>query len=106
MARIWIDDEFAVWKPPRQIMRVFCRNHAIIVAICNEHRLANLRQIRWLFRSPKTQRLQLRLQRRNGYLLVAIVGRLFDACKKLFAGSYSARRSGKEQELLSPTESQ
>jgi len=39
---IGIDDEFAVRKAPRQIVRVLAWDHAIAVAVRNEDRVVNL----------------------------------------------------------------
>jgi len=42
MSGIGIDDEIAIRKPPRQIIRVLAWNHAIAVAVCDKHGLVNL----------------------------------------------------------------
>src|SRR6266568_4307044 len=39
---IGVDDEVAIRKTPRQIVRVLGRNHSIAIAVCDKHRLLNL----------------------------------------------------------------
>src|SRR5438477_5961011 len=39
---IGVDDEVAIRKTPRQIVRVLARNHSIAIAVCDQHRLLNL----------------------------------------------------------------
>ena len=39
---IGVDDEVAIRKTPRQIVRVVGRHHAIAIAVCDQHRLLNL----------------------------------------------------------------
>ena len=69
---IGVNDELAPRKPPRQIARVLARDHAITVAVGDEDGVANLRKIRGLLGTPVPQRFQLRLQRSQRYLSVAI----------------------------------
>jgi hypothetical protein len=38
---IGVDDEVAIRKTPRQIVRVLAWHHAITIAVCNKHRLVN-----------------------------------------------------------------
>ena len=52
---IGMNDEFAVRKPPRQVVRVLCWNHPIIVAVDHEHRLLGHRKVRRFFVAPSVE---------------------------------------------------
>src|SRR6266487_3100503 len=87
VAGVGVDDQLGALDPAMEILGEHGRDHPIVVAIGDERRLGDLREVGGCRPAPPLDRLELRLERLHADWLVAVRGALLEAFDEGFRGT-------------------
>ena len=84
---VGIDDELAIGEPPVELDGVLGGDHPVALAIHDEHRLVDAREVRGLLLTPSVDGLELGAEGAYGDGLVVVAGTFLQSRQELFPGS-------------------
>src|SRR5918994_1086289 len=97
---VGVDDQFGALDPAMEIIGEHGGDHPVVVAVGDQGRLGDLRQVGGGRAAPSLDCLQLGLERLDRDRLVAIRGALFEAFDERLGGALASGVAVEEQELL------
>src|SRR5215216_1450424 len=97
---VGIDDELAVRESSVELDGVLAGHHPVALAVEDEHRLVDAREVGGLLPTPSVDGLELGAERAHRDGLVAVVRAFLQACQELLAGAAAVRGPGEEEKLL------
>src|SRR3954469_24961359 len=89
---VGVDDELAVGESLVEVERVLGGHHPVALAVHEEYRLVDAREVRRRLLTPSVDGLELGAKRAHGDGLVAVAGAFLQACQELLAGPAAVRR--------------
>src|SRR5829696_9127236 len=91
---VGVNDELAVGQSPVEVDGVLGGHHPVALAVEDEHRLADPRELGGLLLTPSVDGLELGAERAHGDPLVAVVSTFLQPCQELLAGAAAVRSPG------------
>src|SRR5215216_7385490 len=100
VAGVGVEDELAVAESSVEVDGVLGRHHVVALAVEDEHRLVDAREVGRRLLTPAVDGLELGAERAYGDGLVTVVRTFLQTCQELLPGTAPVRGPGEEQELL------
>src|SRR5215208_7840127 len=97
---VGIDDELAVRESPVEVDGVLGGHHLVALAVHDEHRLVDAREVRRLLLTPSVDGLELGAERAHGDGLVAVVRTFLQPGEELLSGAAAVRGPGEAEKML------
>src|SRR3954466_15603405 len=97
---VGVDEELAVGESSVEVDGVLGRHHPVALAVEDEHRLVDAREVRGLLLGPSVDGLELGAERADGDGLVAVVLAFLEPSQELLRAAAAVRGPGEEEELL------
>src|SRR3954468_23356206 len=100
VAGVGVEDELAVGESLVDVNGVLGGHHPVALAVHDEHRLVNAREVGGLLPAPSVDCFELGAEGADGDGLVSVLGAFLQARQELLAGSAPVRSAGEEEKLL------
>src|SRR5436190_8723754 len=100
MSGVRIEDELGMWQTSSQVGRITAGYHSIVITVCDQNRLLNVRQVGRFGKPPGMDSLEVSTERGNGNRCIAIVPPFLQSLQEFPSCSLAIGCFGEEEIIL------